>query len=132
MRPDGVRGMGAIRGHWRNQICNLGPTAIPNIPALTSRQGFRNSSGTLAIFAAIRRASLRVTKVTAQVRTAKYCEGGVLSKGSPPMHLVLVFTVAVGLYVLGMIVLALAAILGRMRGNRRLRKLEPEPRPGDY
>jgi hypothetical protein len=48
------------------------------------------------------------------------------------MHLVLVFTVAVGLYVLGMIVLALAAILGSMRGNRRLRKLEPEPRPGDY
>jgi len=48
------------------------------------------------------------------------------------MHLVLVFTVAVGLYVLGMIVLALAAILGSVRGNRELKKLEPEPRPGDY
>jgi hypothetical protein len=35
------------------------------------------------------------------------------------MHLVLVFTVAVGLYVLGMIVLALAAILGRVRGKKR-------------
>jgi hypothetical protein len=33
--------------------------------------GFRKSSGSLAMFAAIRRASLRVTKVTAQVRTAK-------------------------------------------------------------
>jgi len=48
------------------------------------------------------------------------------------MHLVLVFTVAVGLYVLGMIVLALAAILGSVRRNRELKKLEPEPRPGDY
>jgi hypothetical protein len=44
------------------------------------------------------------------------------------MHLVLVFTVAVGLYVLGMIVLALAAISGRVRGNRELKKLEPELR----
>jgi hypothetical protein len=43
------------------------------------------------------------------------------------MHLVLVFIVAVGLYVVGMIVLALAAILGRVRGNRELK-----PRPGDY
>ena len=42
------------------------------------------------------------------------------------MHLVLVVIVAVGLYVLGMIVLALAAILGRVRGNRELKKLEPE------
>ena len=42
------------------------------------------------------------------------------------MHLVFVFIVAVGLYVLGMIVLALAAILGRVRGNRELKKLEPE------
>ena len=32
------------------------PTGVPNIPALTSRQGLRNSSGSLAIFAAIRRA----------------------------------------------------------------------------
>jgi len=38
------------------------------------------------------------------------------------MHLVLVFTVAVGLYVLGMIALALAAISGRVRGNRELKK----------
>jgi hypothetical protein len=44
------------------------------------------------------------------------------------MHLVLIFTVAVGLYVLGMIVLALAAILGRVRGNRELKKLRPELR----
>ena len=44
------------------------------------------------------------------------------------MHLVLVFTVAVGLYVLGMIVLALAAFLGRVRGNREMKKLEPELR----
>jgi hypothetical protein len=48
------------------------------------------------------------------------------------MHLVLVFTVAVGLYVLGMIVLALAAILGIVRCNRGLKKLKPEARPGDY
>src|SRR5262249_42562495 len=32
-------------------------TAVPNIPALTSRQGFFNSSGSFAIFTAIRRAS---------------------------------------------------------------------------
>jgi hypothetical protein len=57
-----------------------------------------------------------------------YREGGVLSKGGLPMHLVIVFIVAVGLYVLGMIVLALAAILGRARANRELKKLEPEPR----
>jgi len=44
------------------------------------------------------------------------------------MHLVLVLIVAVGLYVLGMIVLAFTAILGRVRGNRELKKLEPELR----
>ena len=44
------------------------------------------------------------------------------------MHIVSVFIVAVGLYVLGMIVLALAAILGTVRGNRKLKKLEPELR----
>jgi hypothetical protein len=38
------------------------------------------------------------------------------------MHLVFVFTVAVGLYVIGMIVLALTAILGNVRGNRALKK----------
>ena len=37
------------------------------------------------------------------------------------MHIVSVFIVAVGLYVLGMIALALAAILGRVRGNRELK-----------
>jgi hypothetical protein len=42
------------------------------------------------------------------------------------MHLVLVFTVAVGLYVLGMIVLALTAIFGSVRSNRALKKLEPD------
>ena len=44
------------------------------------------------------------------------------------MHVVSVFIVAVGLYVLGMIVLTLAAILGTVRGNRKLKKLEPELR----
>ena len=44
------------------------------------------------------------------------------------MHLVLVFIVAVGLYVVGMIVLALVAILGRVRGNKEMKKLEPELR----
>jgi hypothetical protein len=44
------------------------------------------------------------------------------------MHLVSVFIVAVGLYVVGMIVLALVAILGRVRSNRELKKLEPELR----
>jgi hypothetical protein len=38
------------------------------------------------------------------------------------MHLVLVFTVAVCLYVLGMIVLALTAILGSVRRNKELKK----------
>ena len=38
------------------------------------------------------------------------------------MHLVTVLAVAVGLYVLGMIVLALTAILGRVRGKRELKK----------
>jgi hypothetical protein len=38
------------------------------------------------------------------------------------MHLVAVLTVAVGLYVLGMIVLALVAILGSVRGKRELKK----------
>jgi len=44
------------------------------------------------------------------------------------MHLVLVFTVAVGLYAIGMVVLALVAILGMVRGNRELKKFEPELR----
>jgi hypothetical protein len=46
--------------------------------------------------------------------------------------LALVFTVAVGLYVVGLIVFALAVILRSVRGDRKLRKLEREPRPGDY
>jgi len=44
------------------------------------------------------------------------------------MHLVLVLIVGIGLYVVGMIVLALAAILGRVRSNRELKKLELELR----
>ena len=39
------------------------------------------------------------------------------------MHLVPVFIVAVCLYVLGMIVLALIAILGSVRRNRNLKKI---------
>jgi hypothetical protein len=42
--------------------------------------------------------------------------------------LALLFTVAVGLYVVGLIVFALAVILRSVRGNRGLKKLEPEPR----
>jgi len=38
------------------------------------------------------------------------------------MHLVTVLAVAVCLYVLGMIVLALTAILGSVRRNRELKK----------
>ena len=47
--------------------------------------------------------------------------------------LALFFTVALSLWVVGLIVIALAAILGSMRGNRTLKKLERErPRPEDY
>jgi len=46
--------------------------------------------------------------------------------------LALAFTVAVGLYVVGLIVFALAVILGSLRGDRELKKLKREPRPGDY
>jgi hypothetical protein len=46
--------------------------------------------------------------------------------------LILVFIVALSLYVVGMVVLALTAILGSVRGNRELKKLEREPRPGNY
>jgi len=38
------------------------------------------------------------------------------------MHLVTILAVAACLYVLGMIVLALAAILGSVRRNRKLKK----------
>ena len=57
--PDRGFGDGAIRGHGRDQIRSaqqVEPTAVPNIPALALCQGFRNSSGSLAMFAAIRRA----------------------------------------------------------------------------
>jgi len=46
--------------------------------------------------------------------------------------LVLGFTVAVGLYVVGLIVFALVVILRSVGGDRELKKLEREPRPGDY
>jgi hypothetical protein len=42
----------------------------------------------------------------------------------------LLFTVFVALYVVVLIGFALAAILGSVRGDRKLKKLEP--RPGDY
>jgi len=44
--------------------------------------------------------------------------------------LALLFTVAVGLYVVGLIVFALSVILRSVRGDREFKKLEP--RPGDY
>jgi hypothetical protein len=46
--------------------------------------------------------------------------------------ILLFFTIALSLWVVGLIVIALAAILGSVRGNRKLKKLEREPRPGDY
>jgi hypothetical protein len=46
--------------------------------------------------------------------------------------LFLFFTVALSLCVVGLIVIALAAILGSVRDNRKLKKLERQPRPGDY
>jgi hypothetical protein len=46
--------------------------------------------------------------------------------------LFLLFTVALSLCVVGLIVIALAAILGRLRDDWKLRKLERKPRPGDY
>jgi len=46
--------------------------------------------------------------------------------------LFLFFTVALSLCVAGLIVIALAAILGRMRGDWKLNKPKREPRPGDY
>jgi hypothetical protein len=46
--------------------------------------------------------------------------------------LALVFTFAVALYVIGLIALALAVILGSVRGGREFKKLERELRPGDY
>jgi hypothetical protein len=46
--------------------------------------------------------------------------------------LFLFFTVVLSLCVVGLIVIALAAILGSARGNRKLKKIGREPRPGDY
>jgi len=46
--------------------------------------------------------------------------------------LALLFTVFVGLYVVALIVFALAVILGSERDDRKLKKREREPRPGDY
>ena len=42
--------------------------------------------------------------------------------------LFLFFTVALSLCVVGLIVIALAAILGSVRDNRKLKKLERQPR----
>jgi len=44
--------------------------------------------------------------------------------------LLLFFTVALSLCVVGLIVIALAAILGSVRDQRKLK--EREPRPGDH
>jgi hypothetical protein len=46
--------------------------------------------------------------------------------------LFLFFTVALSLCVVGLIVIALAAILGSARGNKKLQKLERETRSEDY
>jgi hypothetical protein len=45
--------------------------------------------------------------------------------------LFLFFTVALSLCVVGIIVIALAAILGSLRDEWKLKKPKPEPRPGD-
>jgi hypothetical protein len=46
--------------------------------------------------------------------------------------LLALFTIALSLWVVGLMVIALAAILRSVRGDRKLKKLEREPRPGDY
>jgi hypothetical protein len=46
--------------------------------------------------------------------------------------LILFLTVALSLCVVGLVVIALAAILGRLRDDWKLKKIEREPRPGDY
>jgi hypothetical protein len=46
--------------------------------------------------------------------------------------LIFFFTVALSLCVVGLVVIALAAILGRLRDDWKLKKIEREPRPGDY
>jgi hypothetical protein len=46
--------------------------------------------------------------------------------------LFLFFTAVLSLCVVGLIVIALAAILGGLRDVWKLKKPEREPRPGDY
>jgi len=46
--------------------------------------------------------------------------------------LILFFTVALSLCVVGLVVIALAAILGRLRDDWKLKKIERQPRSGDY
>jgi hypothetical protein len=46
--------------------------------------------------------------------------------------LFLLFGVTLSLCVVGLVVIALAAILGRVRDDWKLKKPEREPRPGDY
>jgi hypothetical protein len=46
--------------------------------------------------------------------------------------LFLLFTVVLSLCVVGLVVIALAAILGRLRDDWKLKKIERLPRPGDY
>jgi hypothetical protein len=46
--------------------------------------------------------------------------------------LFLFFTVALSLCVVGLVVIALAAILGRVRDDWKLKKLERGRRPSDY
>jgi predicted permease len=46
--------------------------------------------------------------------------------------LFLFFTVVLSLCVVGLIVLALASILGSVRDDWKLKKPERKPRPGDY
>jgi hypothetical protein len=46
--------------------------------------------------------------------------------------LILFFTVVLSLCVVGLVVIALAAILGRLRDDWKLKKIERQPRPDDY
>jgi hypothetical protein len=46
--------------------------------------------------------------------------------------LFLFFSVALSLCVVGLIVIALAAILGRVRDDWKIKNPQKEPRPGDY
>jgi hypothetical protein len=46
--------------------------------------------------------------------------------------LFLFFTVALSLCVVGLIVLALASILGSVRDDWKIKKSKREPRPGDH